>query len=191
VTLAVVKRYLDLLLTIDLPPLKTRLSRCIALEDFGKGGPPTFLFASRKKGRCNPQGAECVYFSEGEKTALAEFTTYWAPFGDQHQPKLVFHAEVELQHTIDLTVDDARKKLSISDQDLYGAWRTRSKPTLLQELGAALAVQNTASAIRYPSAAARMAGFKGVNVVVFRAALVPPSRLVITGRRGKILERWP
>jgi RES domain-containing protein len=185
------RRYGSVLGTVWAPPLEARLVRCVAQLSFEKGRPPSYLFTSARRGRCNPDGVECVYFSEDEATASCEYLSYWSPVDAAHQPKLVYFADVTLGHIVDLTDPGVRVELGMSEGDLFGGWRTRPATTPLQCLGAAISKQSRVSAIRYPSAAAHANGGDGVNVVIFRAAVVEPDSLVILGPGDEALERWP
>jgi hypothetical protein len=180
-----------LIASLPAPALTVRLARCVALDDFERGTPPSYLFTSRRRNRCNPDGVESVYFSVGEKTASLEYDRYWTSFGSQFQPKLTFFADLSVAHAIDLEDVDVRGRLGVTDDDLFGGWLRRRGQTRLQRLGLAISRQGRAAAIRYPSAAAHARGAGGANVVVFRMSLQPPDSLVILGPRGKVLERWP
>lgn len=180
-----------LLASLPAPPLTARLARCVALSDFSGGDPPRYLFTSRRRNRCNPDGVEGVYFSADESTASLEYARYWAPFGSQYQPKLTFFADLTVGHALDLGDPEVRRKLEVSDDDLFGAWRRRPGATTLQRLGAAIAAQTRIAAVLFPSAAARDAGGTGNNVVVYRSALLAPGSLVVLGPSGTVLERWP
>jgi RES domain-containing protein len=173
------------------PGLVTRLARCVALTDFRRSDPPSYLFASRRRNRCNPQGVECVYFSEGEGTASVEYAGFWAPLGEKYQPKVTFFADLSVAHVIDLVEPAVRTRLGVTDEDLFGGWRRRAANTRLQKIGLAVSRQARFAAIRFPSAATHRLGRDGSNVVVFRSALKAPDSLVILGRGGAVLDRWP
>ena len=53
--------------------LHATLVRCVALSPLIGSGAVDYLFTSGKANRYNPAGVECVYFSEDERTARAEY----------------------------------------------------------------------------------------------------------------------
>lgn len=61
-----------------------------------------------------------------------------------------------------------------SAADLKSGWRLAKEPTLLQELGRAISLQQAVAALRFPSVAARSAGLAGWNVAIYPAALAAP-----------------
>ncbi len=171
--------------------MRRKLARCIPHLDFEDGDPPSYLFVSGRANRCNPSGVECVYFSETEAVAGAEYQRQWQGTPGADQPRLTYFAVVDLARIIDLADETTLGALHLTDEDLFGTWRGRSEPTRLQGIGLAISRQASISAIRYPSAAARSAGMSGFNVVVFRASVGAPDSLEILGRSGDSLERWP
>ena len=168
-----------------------RLARFIPLLAYEEGNPPAFLYATGKTGRCNPAGTECVYFSETERVAAAEYRRQWKGTPGEHQPRITCFARVRLARVVNLARSEIRDALGLCEEDMFGNWRGLATLTKLQRLGLAIAGQARISAIRYPSAGAHAAAFSGCNVVVFRAALHSPDSLEIIGRQGCSLERWP
>ena len=171
--------------------LRSRLVRCIPQLDFNAGDPPSYLFVSGRRNRCNPGGVECLYFSEDEATADAEYREQWAGTAAAHQPKLTFYAEARLANVIDLGDSEILKILNLMEREFSRPWRRAKKLTPLQRLGGAIASQSRISAIRYPSSAAQKYGFPGFNVVVFRTSMREPDSLRILGKTKKPLETWP
>jgi hypothetical protein len=59
----------------DLPTrhMDRLLVRCVPQLDFDTGKPRQYLLASGLRNRCNPKGVACLYFSEEEETARAEY----------------------------------------------------------------------------------------------------------------------
>src|SRR5256712_11221943 len=55
--------------------------RCVGLIPLTSHGTPDSLFTSGKANRFNPAGVACVYFSEDEKTARAEYARRLGPAG--------------------------------------------------------------------------------------------------------------
>lgn len=164
------------------------LARCVPQLDFIGGRPPSYLFSSRRPGRCNPRGVECVYFAETEATADLEYRQRFKGTTAAHQPKLTFFARVRLARIVDLADRDVCKALGVGEDDLSALWRAAPRPTRLQRLGLGVSRQSSLTAIRFPSLAASRAGRIGWNVVVFRASLNPPDRLDILGASGGPLE---
>jgi hypothetical protein len=82
--------------------MRRRLVRCVPHLDFMAGDSPRFLFTSGRPNRCNPRGVDCLYFSEDERTADAEYRHQWRGTDAENQPKLTFFARVDLRRIIDL-----------------------------------------------------------------------------------------
>jgi hypothetical protein len=133
---------------------------------------------------------ECLYFSETEATAQAEYRLAWRSTAAEHQPKLTFTARVRLRMILDLGNQETVRLLGLTRDDLEGTWRLR-QPTRLQELGRAISRQSAITALRFPSAAAPKAGARGWNVAIYPASLEPPDRVEILGRTGRPLEILP
>jgi hypothetical protein len=53
--------------------LDALLVRCVPQLGFDAGNPPSYFFASGRAHRLNPAGVYCLYFSEDEATANAEY----------------------------------------------------------------------------------------------------------------------
>lgn len=77
--------------------MRRRLFRCVPLFAYEKGEPPSFLYTSGRPNRCNSKGVSCLYFSEDEQTADAEYRQAWRATRAEHQPKLTFIAAVRLR----------------------------------------------------------------------------------------------
>ncbi len=167
------------------------LVRCVPQLDFDAGRPPSYLFSSGARNRCNPKGVACLYFSEGEGTAAEEYGAQWQGTPAENQPKLVFTARVTLRQVVDLSDSQTRKILRLTDKDLFGSWLLDRRLTRLEKVGRAIAGQHAITAIRYPSAAAHKLGRKGWNVAIFRAAFAIPDRVEILGKSNGPLETLP
>ncbi|HEX4955231.1 MAG TPA: RES family NAD+ phosphorylase [Thermoanaerobaculia bacterium] len=161
--------------------MRRRLHRCIPWLAFDLGRPPTFLYTSGRLSRCNPPGVSCLYFSEQEATADAEFRFAWAGAPGRFQPKLSFTAVVSFRHVLDLADEAVVLAAGLSEADLFGSWRLSVTPTRLQQLGEVVSRQSRIAAIRYPSQASRRLGLAGWNVAIFPSALRPPDRVEILG----------
>ena len=171
-------------------PIEGLLYRCVPQLHFDKGVPPSYFFTSGTANRCNPAGVECLYFSENEETAGAEYRSAWKGLPAEHQPKLTYMARVRLAHVIDLGDPDVSRTLHLTEQDLYGSWRLRRR-TRLQRLGLAVSIQHLIAGIRYPSAAARAEGLTGWNLAISKAVLAAPDRVEILGDGSRPLEVLP
>jgi RES domain-containing protein len=168
--------------------MQRRLVRCVAALDFMEGARPSFLYTSGSPNRCNPRGVDCLYFSEMERVATMEYRRLFVGTSGVTAPRLTFVAAVDLVHVVDLAKRDVRSLLQLSAEDLFGSWRNADPPTRLQSLGLAISKQQVVTAIRYPSAACRIAGEKGWNVAIFPEAVQAPSRVRILGPSGDALE---
>jgi len=170
--------------------MRRRLVRCVPQLDFDESEAPSYLFTSGRANRCNPAGVDCLYFSETESTAQAEYRQAWRGTAAEHQPKLTFTARVRLRRILDLDDRETVRLLGLTREDLEGTWRLR-QPTVLQELGRAISRQSAITALRYPSAAAAKAGAGGWSVAIYPASLDAPDRVEILGRSGEPLEILP
>jgi len=171
--------------------LRRRLVRMIPRDWLEENEPPDFLFTSGKPNRFNPDGVNCVYFSQDDQTAGAEYLSYWSGTPAEYQPRVTYFARVNLHRVLDLTQPATQLALGFKTDDLHQPWRLARSATLTQMLGAAVARQARVSAIRYPSDAAFRAGDAGANVVVFRNSVRKPDRVDILGPNKKSLQSWP
>jgi RES domain-containing protein len=163
--------------------------RCVGLIPLTAQGAPDYLFTSGKPNRYNPAGVRCIYFSEDENTARAEYARRLGAAA--LQPRGTFFAEVNLTQVLDLSDVRTCHTLSLAAKDLSLAWPLARKPTRTQLLGLALSQQRAIAAIRFPSDAARAARFVGFNLVVFRDCVQNPDSLKVLGPTKKPLQKWP
>lgn len=154
------------------------------------GASPTFLYASGKPNRFNLPGVSCVYFSEDEPTALREYLRPLRGTSGELQPRTAYFARISLSNVLDLTDADTLTALGLTDDILQIPWRGAASPTPTQVLGTAVSRQRRVSAIRYRSDAARAAGERGTNIVIFRDAVSAPDFVEILGPGKDPLERW-
>ena len=168
--------------------LRAMLVRRIPLTPLVESRAVDFLFTSGRPYRFNPAGVQCIYFAEDERTAAAEYERHnVAP----HQPFVTYYAEVALRRVLDLCSSEALKALGLTERDLCATWVRARRATASQLLGEAVSRQSSMSAIRFPSEAARIAGFAGTNVVVFPGRVRRPDFVRILGPTKKPLQRWP
>ena len=163
-----------------------------ALFPAGEPASPDFLFTSGKQNRFNPPGTHCLYFSESELIALAEYRRQFHGIRQKaKQPVILFFAEVRLQRVVDLCDGPTCRMLGLSGKQLESNWGGGLPLTPLQRLGGAVATQSKISAIRYPSVAAMKAGFAGANIVVFKSNVCSPDFVRILGPTKKPIQEWP
>jgi RES domain-containing protein len=178
------------LVTAPTTRLRRLVVRMIPYDWLDKGKAPDFLFASGKPNRFNTKGVECVYFSDGEKTAGAEYLRWWSGTAGEHQPRVTYFARVRLQYVLDLTQEETLSALGLTGKELCQPWRLATSPTPTQMLGTALSRQTRIPEIRYPSDAARAKGTAGANIVVFRNSIRTPDRVDILGPDKEPLQSW-
>jgi RES domain-containing protein len=171
--------------------MRRRLVRCVPQLDFMAGDPPRFLYTPGRPNRCNPRGVDCLYFSEDERTAAAEYRRQWRGTGAETQPKLTFFAHVDLRRIIDLENERVIHALGLTHDDLFGSWRLSKELTRLQQLGHAISRQRSVAAVRFPSAALGISGKKGWNLAIFPLSLERPNRVEILGKAKDPLEVLP
>jgi hypothetical protein len=180
-----------LLTKIRTRPLECVIARCVPQIDFMERESPLYLFTSHQRNRCNPAGLACIYFSENEETANAEYQEQWLGMKAGYQPKLTFHARIRLARVLDLEMADVREVLGVSDRDLFGSWRREKRETLLQAIGRSINGQTNITAMRFQSRAAKNHGFLGWNFVIFKDTIRLPDQLAILGNTDEPLETWP
>jgi RES domain-containing protein len=152
-----------------------------------RNNPPDWLYCSCKAARYNPKGVACVYFAQDGRTARAEHACNEE---SDLQPIVFFTAKVEVRHALDLTNSRNLKKLGIKQAELFEDWELK-KVVATQLLGGAVAKHPKFSAIVFPSAAAREAGFHGKNIVIFRDSVQRPDSVKIIGPKKSPLQSWP
>jgi hypothetical protein len=82
-------------------------------------------------------------------------------------------------------------RLKIEPAELHLSWRGTSSPTACQKLGKVVAGQKRFAGIRFPSDAAREKGIQGFNFVLFKNAVVAPSKVEVRDDKGVIVQQWP
>ena len=172
-------------------PVDAVYSRCVPQLDFSSGVPPRYFFVSGRANRLNPDGVECLYLSEDDRVADAEYARAWEVVEESLQPKLTFHVRACIANVLDLGTPRVLAKLGLGKSDLFRPWRLAKRQTRLQALGAAIADQTRITAVRYPSFAARALVPPGWNLVVYIAALNAPDKLEVLGKPGVLLEVLP
>ena len=170
--------------------LQCELARLVSFAALNQKTPPAFLYASGKPGRFNTPDVDCVYFSESEETARAEYEAAFRGLPSRRQPRTTYFARVRLAHVLDLVNPGALSHLAIDQRAVHAVWRGADRPTVTQLLGELVSRQDRVSAIRYPSVAALDAGFEGANVVIFRASLAAGDFVEVIGPDDASLDRW-
>ncbi len=169
-------------------PFNGTLVRCIPQLTFAKGTPPSYLFTSGRRQRCNPAGVHCLYMAEDRETALAKYDSYFV----NPQPHIVYHGKLRVRALVDLANPENIELFGLNDRDFFESFRLKRRKTPLQSLGEAVSQQTRISAIRFPSRAMHVIGKPGFNLVVFQSALTSPDdSLQILGPGETILEEWP
>jgi RES domain-containing protein len=152
--------------------------------------PMQFLFSSGKPNRFNLEGTNCLYLSEDERTALAEWRQPLAGFA-QVAPYTTFFARVSIGVALDICDSKTRVALKLSETEIFANWRTASRHTETQELGETAARETDIVAIRFPSYAAKRDNFFGANVVIFKDKVVSPDTVEVLAEHEKVVEKLP
>jgi hypothetical protein len=118
-----VDEYLSALQTLPLRRKKRLVARCVRREAVESSDPPNFLYASKRAGRYNPAGVECVYWSEKETTAQLEYRRYTK---DPSAYEIYF-CNINLAF-VDLEDATVLAALDLQLADLHRRWRTASLP---------------------------------------------------------------
>lgn len=168
--------------------LRATLVRRVPLSPLIESRAVDYLFMSGRAYRFNPAGVACVYFAADETTAEAEYERHNWPL---RQPFVTFFAEVALEAVLDLCSAGALEAVGLNQHDLQANWARAQQPTTTQLLGEAVSQQSRITAIRFPSDAARMKGFIGANVVIFRNCVRRPDHVRVLGPTKKPLQQWP
>jgi RES domain-containing protein len=170
--------------------LQSTLARKVPLLDLIGHKPIQFLFTSGKPNRFNLAKTNCLYSSEDERTATEEWERLLGGLSVKHCA--TFFANIQIGTVLDLDDSKIRAALQLSDGELFADWATAGSPVDTQLLGEAVATSTTSiAAIRFPSDAARVAGFHGVNIVIFRDKIVVPDSVIVLNDNGSVLEQIP
>jgi RES domain-containing protein len=152
-----------------------------------QNNPPDWLYCSCKPGRYNPKNIACVYFAENDRTAKAE---HFCNDDSGRQPLVYYNIEVSLARVLDLTNPKNLKELKLARARLFEEWEDK-KEVATQLIGEAVAQSQEFSAILFPSAAAKEAGFQGKNLIVFRDSIKRPDFVRVLGPTKRPLQKWP
>ncbi len=187
-----VQVYLDALAGLRAPRRKNvEIARCVDREALEQNQPPEFLFVSGSRGRYNPKGVHCLYFSENKEIAQLEYMHLnRSPVGPT-PPYTTFFADAYLA-ILDLSKPGVLATLGFTKRALHRHWRTITRATKAELLGLAISEQKRFSAIRFPSHAARACRRIGFNYAIFRDPMLETRSLlrVETGV-GIRSQRWP
>lgn len=181
--------WLKLLKTCPTVRWDSALFRCVTKSSYDNGSPPTYLFTSGARNRCNPQDTLCIYMAEEQETALSEFNKY--ALSAKPEPFIVFTGHLKAERIIDLSDSATREQLGITEAHLYNPFRLQKSPTRLESLGLAISTQKGIAGIRFPSAASHSNGKAGNNLVIFKNSITPPDQLEIQNIDSTKPERWP
>lgn len=169
-----------------------RAVAAVALFPAGLPASPDFLFTSGRENRYNPAGTICLYWSEDEATALAEYRRQFQGLQwGRSQPVTLFQAQIQLTRVLDLADTSTRQSVGVTQRHLDADWGGGLPPTVAQKIGAAVAQRGLFCAIRYRSIAASKMGETGCNLVIFKRCLNPPDFVRVLGPFHKPLQAWP
>lgn len=94
-----------------------------ALSPFWSPHPTSGEGAKRYGGRFNPKDVDALYLALTETTALAEFNQ---GFTHRPQPKTLCAYEIDCEDILDLTNDNLRKEVGISQSEMACGWQMLS-----------------------------------------------------------------
>jgi RES domain-containing protein len=157
--------------------------------DLVRLSPPNYLFTSGYPGRYNSDGVLALYASEDAATAGEE----WERRARQlpRLPRqLVYFVEFSVP-ILDLGNAATLEALELTQADLTAPWEFVLAATMTQRLGDAVAAQQRFGGIRFASDAARLRGFVGFNIVLFRTAIAAPNFVVVRQDDRREIQRWP
>lgn len=160
------------------------------MQSFLSSSPPQYLFTSGLKNRYNPQGVKCLYMGETRHATLAENDQYdLVDSQSADQSIVVYKAFLDAAAILDLTDSATRRHLGLTYPDIEGSWRRATSPTLTQELGLAVSMQDHIAAIRYRSIATKKDKPIDNNFVIFKHALTSPD--IFYPLADESDEQWP
>lgn len=183
--LEAIVRALEVVPTVE---LRRTLVRRVPLTPLIESDAVDFLYTSGRPNRFNPPLVQCIYFAEDERTAEAEYQRHNVR---RHQPFATYFGKVNLRYVIDLCSPATLAALEMEEADLQAVWIGKSKLVATQILGQALNEQTKIAAVRFPSEAARAAGFAGANVVILKESVRRPDAVRILGLAKNQLQKWP
>ncbi len=184
------KRLVATLKHIATRRLASTLARRVPLFSLIQHKPMQFLYTSGRPNRFNLETTSCLYFSENERTAIEEWKLPLVGLS-KNTPCVTFFAKVHLSAVLNLDDAKVRQKLALSEDELFAEWSITEGATSTQLLGQTVAEHTDIVAIRYPSYAARLASFRGVNVVIFCGNLVAEDFVAALGDKGEVIEQIP
>lgn len=179
-----------LLQKLPVPPfVSITLRRLVALDALASRTPPDYLYTSGYAYRVNTTATRALYGAVDAATAGEEWERHAAK-----SPRLLIQVLYFLDlnlPAVDLGDRSTLATLQLTEADLQEPWQFAPAPTKLQLLGDAVAQQKRFAAVRFPSEAARVRGFKGFNFVIFPSAIAPPMSVIIRDDTGHEIQRWP
>lgn len=179
-----------LLQALAVPTTTTaKLRRFVAKEALYSRTPPDFLYTTGYAYRVNTAASRALYGAEDAATAGEEWERH-AKKSPRLLTQVLYFIELSLP-VIDLADAAVLAAVQLTNADLQAPWEFEPAPTKLQLFGDAVARQQRFGAVRFPSDAARVRGFKGFNFVIFPSAIVAPMSVVIREDTGTEIQRWP
>jgi RES domain-containing protein len=166
------------------------LARCVPRDSLETHLPVDFLYTSGKAGRYNPEGLNCIYFSENAVVAVREYERRMNTLPGPIKPFVTYYAEVNLL-VLDLEDAAVLKALNLQQSDLFSPWANRRGHSKTQKLGEVVSLQKEFAAIRFPSDAAHRAHETGFNFVIYPSSIKAPARLKIEAGVISPSQEWP
>lgn len=171
------------------PSVTTTLRRFVSRDALANFTPPDYLYTTGYAYRVNTGASLALYGAEDAATSGAEWERH-----TNKSPRLLsqvlYFIEVNLP-VVDLGNPAVLASLQLAECDLQEAWEFVPAPTKLQLLGDAVARQKRFGAVRFPSDAARIRGFLGYNLAIFRSAVSAPMSVIVRDDDGNEIQRWP
>ena len=179
-----------LLQALAVPPTTTaKLRRFVAKDALYSRTPPDFLYTTGYAYRVNTAAALALYGAEDATTAGAEWERH-AKKSPRLLTQVLYFLDLSLP-VVDLGDAAVLAAVQLTEADLQAPWEFQPAPTKLQLFGDAVARQQRFGAVRFPSDAARVRGYKGFTFVIFPSAIVAPMSVVIRDDSGAELQRLP
>jgi hypothetical protein len=170
-------------------PITAKLRRFVAKDALYSRTPPNFLYTTGYAYRVNTAASLALYGAEDAATAGAEWERH-AKKSPRPLTQVLYFIDLSVP-VVDLGDAAVLAGVHLTEADLQAPWEFEPAPTKLQRFGDAVAQQQRFGAVRLPSDAARVRGFKGFNFVMFPSAIVSPMSVVIRDDADTEIQRWP
>lgn len=171
------------------PPIDVTLRRFVSRDALASRTPPDFLYTTGYAYRLNTSASLTLYGAEDAPTAGAEWERY-AKKSPRLLTQVLYFIEVSLP-VVDISDLNILAALQLTVADLQEPWEFVPAPTKVQLLVDTVARQKRFGAVRFPSDAARVRGFLGCNLAIFRSAVTSPMSVIVRDDVGHEIQRWP